>query len=92
MDLHTDGTYVKEKTDWLLMLKMEEENVQGGETAMLHLDDWEHLDSLTNDKVGKQNFLWGSPKSKGFYKTFQNRSYCRTREILSRVARSIDIN
>ena len=64
MDLHTDGTYVKEKTDWLLMLKMEEENVQGGETAMLHLDDWEHLDSLNNDKVGKQNFLWGSPKSK----------------------------
>ena len=64
MDLHTDGTYVKEKTDWLLMLKMEEENVKGGETAMLHLDDWEHLDSLTNDKVGKQNFIWGSPKSK----------------------------
>ena len=64
LDLHTDGTYVKEKTDWLLMLKMEEENVQGGETAMLHLDDWEHLDSLTNDKVGKQNFIWGSPKSK----------------------------
>ena len=64
MDLHTDGTYVKEKTDWLLMLKMEEENVQGGETAMLHLDDWEHLDSLTNDKVGKQKFIWGSPKSK----------------------------
>ena len=64
MDLHTDGTYVKEKTDWLLMLKMEEENVQGGETAMLHLDDWEHLDSLTNDKVGKQNFIWGAPKSK----------------------------
>ena len=64
MDLHTDGTYVKEKTDWLLMLKMEEENVQGGETAMLHLDDWEHLDSLTNDKVGKQIFKWGSPKSK----------------------------
>ena len=64
MDLHTDGTYVKEKTDWLLMLKMEEENVQGGETAMLHLDDWEHLESLTNDKVGKQNFIWGSPKSK----------------------------
>ena len=24
MDLHTDGTYVKEKTDWLLMSKLEE--------------------------------------------------------------------
>ncbi len=64
MDLHTDGTYVKEKTDWLLMLKMEEENAQGGETALLHLDDWEHLEELFRDNVGKQNFIWGSPKSK----------------------------
>ena len=24
MDLHTDGTYVKEKTDWLLMSKIQE--------------------------------------------------------------------
>ncbi len=64
MDLHTDGTYVKEKTDWLLMSKLEEENVEGGETAMLHLDDWEHCEDLFNDPVGKQNFLWGSPKSK----------------------------
>ena len=64
MDLHTDGTYVKEKTDWLLMSKIEEKNVQGGETAMLHLDDWEHCDELFNDPVGKEDFLWGSPKSK----------------------------
>ena len=64
MDLHTDGTYVKEKTDWLLMSKLEEKNVEGGETAMLHLDDWEHCDELFNDPVGKQDFLWGSPKSK----------------------------
>ena len=28
MDLHTDGTYVKEKTDWLLMTKIEEKNVE----------------------------------------------------------------
>ena len=64
MDLHTDGTYVKEKTDWLLMTKLEEENVEGGETALLHLDDWEHLEELFNDEVGKQNFIWSSPKSK----------------------------
>ena len=64
MDLHTDGTYVKEKTDWLLMSKLEEENVQGGETALLHLDDWEHLNELFNDEIGKQNFTWSSPKSK----------------------------
>jgi len=64
MDLHTDGTYVKEVTDWLLMTKINEQNVQGGETAMLHLDDWEHCDALYNDPIGRQNFTWGSPKSK----------------------------
>ena len=64
MDLHTDGTYVKEKTDWLLMSKLEEKNVEGGETAMLHLDDWEHCDELFNDPTAKEDFTWGSPKSK----------------------------
>ena len=64
MDLHTDGTYVKETTDWLLMSKLEETNAQGGETVMLHLDDWEHCNDLFNDPVGKQNFTWSSPKSK----------------------------
>ena len=64
MDLHTDGTYVKEKTDWLLMTKLDEKNVEGGETTMLHLDDWEHCEDLFNDPIGKQNFIWGSPKSK----------------------------
>ena len=64
LDLHTDGTYVKEKTDWLIMTKMEEQNVNGGDSVILHLDDWEHLDELSNDPVGKQNFIWGSPKSK----------------------------
>ena len=64
MDLHTDGTYVKEITDWLLMTKLEEINALGGETAMLHLDDWEYCDELFADPVGKQNFIWSSPKSK----------------------------
>jgi len=64
LDLHTDGTYVKEKTDWLIMTKMEEQHVSGGESVILHLDDWEHLDELSKDPVGKENFTWGSPKSK----------------------------
>ena len=64
LDLHTDGTYVKEKTDWLIMTKMEEQGVSGGESVILHLDDWEHLDELSNNPAGQQNFTWGSPKSK----------------------------
>ena len=56
--------FCKEKTDWVLMTKMEEINTHGGESVLLHLDDWEHCNELSEDPVGKQNFLWGSPKSK----------------------------
>ena len=64
LDLHTDGTYEKEKTDWLLMMKMKEENANGGESVLLHLDDWEDLDMFMKDPIAKENFIWGSPKSK----------------------------
>ena len=64
MDLHTDGTYVNEKTDWLIMSKLEEKNAEGGETCVLHLDDLENLDELLKDPAGKEDFTWGSPKSK----------------------------
>ena len=64
LDLHTDGTYVNEKTDWLIMTKMEEQNVLDGESVILHLDDWEHLEEMSNDPVGLEDFKWGSPKSK----------------------------
>ena len=64
LDLHTDGTYVKDITDWLMMTKIEEKNVEGGESVMLHLDDWEHCKELFNDPIGRENFIWSSPKSK----------------------------
>ena len=64
LDLHTDGTYVKEKTDWLIMTKMEEKNVSGGESVILHLDDWEHFESLKKNPIGRKDFAWSSPKSK----------------------------
>ena len=64
MDLHTDGTYVNEITDWLLMSKLEEKNAEGGETALLHLDDWEYCDELSKDPVAHEKLIWGSPKSK----------------------------
>ena len=64
LDLHTDGTYVNEKTDWLIMTKLEEQNVSDGESVILHLDDWEHLEEMTKDSTGQEDFTWGSPKSK----------------------------
>jgi len=64
LDLHTDGTYVNEKTDWIIMTKMEEQNVSDGESVILHLDDWEHLEEMSKDPTGQEDFAWGSPKSK----------------------------
>ena len=64
MDLHTDGTYVNESTDWILMTKIKEVNVKGGETVLLHLDDWEHLDELSKNTIGNEDLIWSSPKSK----------------------------
>jgi len=64
MDLHTDGTYVKEVTDWLLMTKIEEHNVEGGETAMLHLDDWEHCEDLLMIQLVSKTLFGDLTKSK----------------------------
>lgn len=44
MELHNDGTYVEEVTDYVLMMKIDEQNMEGGNSLLLHLDDWEHLD------------------------------------------------
>lgn len=39
MELHNDGTYVEEITDYVLMMEVNERNMQGGNSLLLHLDD-----------------------------------------------------
>ncbi|MDR6999018.1 glutarate dioxygenase GlaH [Neobacillus niacini] len=62
--LHTDGTFVDEPTDWLLMMKMVEENAVGGESRLLHLDDWKELDHFTSHPLANYKFTYKAPKSK----------------------------
>jgi protein CsiD len=64
--LHTDGTYVTEPTDWILMMKMEEQHAQGGDSLLLHLDDWEDLDKFTADPIGSVPLTYRSPPSKNY--------------------------
>ena len=54
--LHTDGTFVDEPTDWLLMMKMIEQNARGGESSLLHLDDWKELDKYANHPLANHKF------------------------------------
>jgi protein CsiD len=62
--MHTDGTYVTEATDWLLMMKFEERNAVGGESRFLHLDDWDELEKFVNHPLATKPFLYKSPGSK----------------------------
>lgn len=62
--LHTDGTFVDEPTDWLLMMKMDEQNAVGGESRLLHLDDWDELDKFTKNPLGSYKFIYKAPASK----------------------------
>lgn len=62
--LHTDGTFVDEPTDWLLMMKMVEQNARGGESRLLHLDDWKDLDKFAKHPIANHKFTYKAPSSK----------------------------
>ena len=62
--LHTDGTFVDEPTDWLLMMKMVEQNARGGESRLLHLDDWKEIDKYVNHPLAHHKFTYKAPSSK----------------------------
>jgi len=62
--LHTDGTYVNEVTDWLLMMKMAERNARGGRSRVLHLDDWEDLKRYSQHPLATHPFTYKAPPSK----------------------------
>ncbi len=62
--LHTDGTFVDEATDWLLMMKFSERNATGGESRLLHLDDWQDRKRFSEHPLGSYAFTYRSPPSK----------------------------
>ena len=71
MELHNDGTYVQEKTDWVIMQKIIESNVEGGGSLLLHVDEWQDLQKFYQHPLAKESLRWGSPSSKNVgYKTF----------------------
>lgn len=64
MELHNDGTYVNERTDWVIMQKIAEENMQGGDSLLLHIDEWQDLNKFYNHPLAKEDIQWTSPSSK----------------------------
>ncbi|MFP1453578.1 glutarate dioxygenase GlaH [Escherichia coli] len=68
MELHNDGTYVEEITDYVLMMKIDEQNMQGGNSLLLHLDDWEHLDDYFRHPLARRPMRFAAPPSKNVSK------------------------
>ncbi|MGE5702794.1 MAG: glutarate dioxygenase GlaH [Clostridia bacterium] len=73
--LHTDGTFVDEPTDWLLMMKMQEENAVGGESRLLHLDDWEDLEKFSSHPLAGHHFTYKAPASKNVVETINRPTF-----------------
>lgn len=79
--LHTDGTYVDEPTDWLLMMKFSEKHAVGGRSRLLHLDDWEDLDHFYHHPLATQKLVYKAPPSKNVVKeVFRTTFYERNNE------------
>lgn len=64
LELHNDGTYVDEPTDYVCMYKIDEQNMVGGDSTLLHLDDWEDLDKYFNHPLARRPIKWSAPPSK----------------------------
>lgn len=75
MTLHTDGTFVDDKTDWLLMMKFQEENAVGGESRLLHLDDWEDLTYFKEHPLATYRYKYSSPASKQVNQIVYNQTF-----------------
>lgn len=73
--LHTDGTFVEEATDWLLMMKFSERNASGGESRLLHLDDWADLARFSEDPLGAYPFVYRSAASKNVSQVVQRPTF-----------------
>jgi len=78
--LHTDGTFVDEATDWLLMMKFSEQNAVGGESRLLHLDDWEDLSRFAENPLGSYEFTYKSPPSKNVAQMVKRRTFFKQNE------------
>jgi protein CsiD len=77
MELHNDGTFVQERTDYVMMMKIDEQNMEGGNSLLLHLDDWEDLQHYYRHPLARREMRFTAPPSKNvredvFHAVFDN--------------------
>jgi len=61
--MHTDGAYLKQTPDWIFFMKMEENEAVGGESKLLHVDDWEEFIKYYSHSLQQRQFKFIAPPS-----------------------------
>ncbi|MGX4667942.1 glutarate dioxygenase GlaH [Cerasibacillus sp. JNUCC 74] len=64
LHLHSDGAYEAEIVDWLLMMKLDEQNAVAGNSKLLHIDDWEEQKKYSKNPIGQEKVKRQGAKSK----------------------------
>ncbi len=57
--LHTDGVFLDQPVDWLMMMKLSEEHSEGGESRLLHLADWADFEKFHGHPMNRKKYAFG---------------------------------
>lgn len=68
--LHTDGVFKDNPVDWLMMLKVSELSALGGESRLLHMEDWEGWDEFFNRPENQNEYMHGLHERDKRYEVF----------------------
>ncbi|MDE5415409.1 glutarate dioxygenase GlaH [Alkalihalobacterium chitinilyticum] len=64
LHLHSDGAYEADIVEWLLMMKLDEQNAEAGNSKLLHIDDWKDQKIFSENPLGLENVKRQGAKSK----------------------------
>ena len=62
--LHTDGTFYKKPVEWVVLAKVIQRNIQGGELTLHHIYDLPQLEQLLQDPLAFSPFVFEASASK----------------------------
>lgn len=66
--LHTDGTFYNKPVDWVILAKVIQNNIEGGELTLHHIEDLQKLEYFLENRLAFSPFLFEASASKNVEK------------------------
>lgn len=70
--LHTDGAYLQQVPDWIFFMKIMEISTYGGQSRLLHINDWKEFSYFYTHKMNKKFKFFASPETKASNSRYSN--------------------